>query len=223
MRETPSFYNKSFLTRMYHSSPTGKPVLGLTATPAAGNLIFKSKFLQWFVGFTDGDGSFSIVKSGGTYRLHFGLGQSYYNIRILYYIKSMLGYGSITKYNAKKMAQLRITDRSVLKEIIFPIFEAIPLLTVKHFNYTQFKKAAYILEASSLTTEEKTNLIDNLRLEPLPLNFISPALAKLSDNLKTTSHGVGIKLSTDWLAGFIEAEGCFGIYPEKSITILSLQ
>lgn len=187
MREKPSLWHAAassfYIKRMFHSGTD------------------KTKILQWLVGFTDGDGSFSIIKSGATYRLHYGLEQSYYNIRILYYIKSVLGYGSVTKYERAKMAQLRITDRKILKEVIFPIFDNIPLLTVKHFNYLIFKKAAEILDNTNLSTEEKTKSIDRLKLESLPPAYTSPGLKK--------------PLSKSWLAGFIEAEGCFGIYPEK--------
>ena len=56
------------------------------------NSQYSDEFCQWLVGFTDGDGSFSIVKSGGSYRLHFGLSQSFYNIRILYYINEFYPY-----------------------------------------------------------------------------------------------------------------------------------
>src|SRR3954470_6558302 len=47
-----------------------------------------NQFIEWFVGFTDGDGSFSICKCGKYYKLQFSLSQSYYNMRILYYVKS---------------------------------------------------------------------------------------------------------------------------------------
>ena len=47
-------------------------------------------FYQWLVGFTDGDGSFSIIRQNSTWNLTYILGQSTYNLRILHYIKKRL-------------------------------------------------------------------------------------------------------------------------------------
>jgi hypothetical protein len=174
---------------------------------------YSDEFCRWLVGFTDGDGSFSLVKSGGTYRLHFCLGQSFYNIRILYYIKSLLGFGSVTKFKEGKTAQFIITDRTVLADIIFPIFDKYPLLTRKYYNYSKFKEAYLILEREDLTTKEKTNLIDVLKNKELPNDFISPAISHL--NINSLYNDILSSISIDWLIGFIEAEGHFGVFPEK--------
>jgi len=72
------------------------------------NLNDNEKFKMWLVGFTDGDGCFSIVKSGGTYRLHYILSQSEYNIKLLYYIKQNLGHGSVSKSSKQTWANYRI-------------------------------------------------------------------------------------------------------------------
>jgi hypothetical protein len=172
------------------------------------------KFYEWLVGFTDGDGSFSIPKCGKYYKLQFSLSQSYYNIRILYYIKSKLGYGNVSKYEKDKMANFRISDRKVLAKIIFPIFDEFPLLTSKYFYYLRFKKAYYILENNNLTTEQKNNLISSLLKEQLPIDYISPALKNLDLNLSTYQQ-IDITVSNNWLIGFIEAEGYFGIIPDR--------
>ena len=53
-------------------------------------------FHQWLVGFTDGDGSFSIIKvAERKWTLFFKISQSTYNLRILYFIKRQLGVGSV--------------------------------------------------------------------------------------------------------------------------------
>jgi len=174
---------------------------------------YSKEFCQWLVGFTDGDGSFSIVKSGNSYRLHFGLAQSFYNLRVLYYIKSKLGYGSVTKYNATKVAQLRITDRKVLNDIIFPIFDQELLLTTKYYNYLKFKEAYLILERKDLNTLEKNKLILDIKNREIPINYISPGISHLS--LSSTYFEIKDSISIHWLIGFIEAEGNFGLFPDK--------
>jgi hypothetical protein len=136
------------------------------------------------VGFTDGDGCFSIVKSGGTFRLQYSLSQSTYNLRLLYYIKKNLGYGSVTKDSKGIGGAFRITDRKVLNKVIFPIFDKYPLLTSKFFNYERFKKAYFILENTQLTTEIKNKMIEELRSKELPVNYVSPAISHLNKESK---------------------------------------
>jgi hypothetical protein len=72
------------------------------------------------VGFTDGDGCFSIYYDKGKYSFYYKIGQSKYNTRVLHYIKTNLGAGSITKDN--NQAQFRITDTQKMVAILFPIF-----------------------------------------------------------------------------------------------------
>jgi len=182
------------------------------------NLSEEEKFKLWLVGFTDGDGCFSIVKSGGTFRLQFSLSQSEYNLRLLYYIKKKLGYGSVSKSSKQSWGNFRITDRKVLNQVIFPIFDKYPLLTSKYFNYVRFKEAYYILENKELTTEMKNKMIEELstlRYKELPINYISPAISHLSKESKY--EDIVPVISVYWLAGFIEAEGHFGVYtyPER--------
>uniref|UniRef100_UPI00200095AD hypothetical protein n=1 Tax=Exserohilum turcicum TaxID=93612 RepID=UPI00200095AD len=178
----------------------------------------EEKFKLWLVGFTDGDGCFSIVKSGGTFRLQYSLSQSQYNLRLLYYVKKKLGYGSVSKSSKQNWGNFRITDRKVLNEIIFPIFDKYPLLTSKHYNYLKFKEAYNILENKELTTEIKNNMIENLRSKEIPVNYISPAISHL--NAESDHENIINVLSVHWLAGFIEAEGHFGVYVyEKQVRI----
>jgi hypothetical protein len=133
------------------------------------------------VGFTDGDGCFSVVKSGDTYRLQYSLSQSAYNLRILYYIKSSLGYGGVSKSEKQNWGNFRITDRKVLNQVVFPIFDKYPLLTSKQFNYLRFKKAYDILENKNLTTVIKNKMIEELLSEKLPTDYVSPAISHLSE------------------------------------------
>jgi len=173
------------------------------------------KFIEWFVGFTDGDGSFSICKCGKYYKLQFSLSQSYYNMRILYYVKSKLGYGNVTKYEKTKMANFRINDRKVLAKIIFPIFDQYPLLTSKYFYYLRFKQAYQILEDSSLTTEQKNKKIELLLKLPLPVDYTSPVINKLFPSISSYSD-IDQVITDNWLVGFVEAEGYFGIIPDRN-------
>jgi hypothetical protein len=168
----------------------------------------KEFFYQWLVGFTDGDGTFSIVHQNGKWSLTFKLSQHEYNIRLLNFIKSQLGIGNINKEVKTKMVNYRIRDRKKLAEVIFPIFNKYPLLTTKYFNYLKFKKAYRILEDTTLTKTQQDELMFNL-VKSLPsLGYISPAW-KIVNNIVSNSNDANKVMSKAWLIGFTEAEGSF--------------
>lgn len=168
----------------------------------------KDNFHQWLVGFTDGDGTFSIARQNNNWSLIFQIGQSHYNLRVLHFIKKQLGVGNIFVEKNTKIAQFRIRDRSVLELIIFPIFDQYPLLTSKYFNYIKFKKAHSILSNKSFTKSEKDNLIFNLIETKIPLDYISPAWS-IINNIVSNYDNASKIISKLWLVGFTEAEGSF--------------
>jgi len=57
-----------------------------------------NKFLQWFIGFSEGEGCFILAKRGD---LSFVVTQSSLDIEVLNYIKSNLGFGQIFKQSVK--------------------------------------------------------------------------------------------------------------------------
>jgi len=168
----------------------------------------KELFYQWLVGFTDGDGTFSIAYQNGNWSLSFKLSQNKYNERLLHFIKKQLGVGIITKETKTKMVNYRIRDRKILAEIIFPIFDKYPLLTSKYFNYLKFKKVYQILENTSLTKAQKDELIFALVKEVPSEDYISPAWDIVNNKLSNTNEANKV-MSKAWLIGFTEAEGSF--------------
>lgn len=48
-------------------------------------------FLEWFIGFTEGDGSFIVSKD----KVYFDISQNMDDIQVLYYIKKQLGFGKV--------------------------------------------------------------------------------------------------------------------------------
>jgi len=168
----------------------------------------KELFYQWLVGFTDGDGTFSISYSNGKWSLIYKLSQHEYNARLLYFIKSQLSVGRINKETKTKTVNYWIRDRNKLAEVIFPIFDNYSLLTSKYFNYLKFKEAYNILEDTNLTKIKRDELMFNL-INTLPSSDkISPAWAKVS-NLVTNTYEANMVMSKAWLIGFTEAEGSF--------------
>jgi hypothetical protein len=152
---------------------------------------------QWLVGVTDGDGCFSLSRGtrqtkNGTYsyQFTFKISQSVYNYRLLYYIKKLLYYGSITKEN-ETMLQYKIRDTNILKQVILPIFDNYPLHTSKQFSYLLWKDA--------LLNPEKRPEIYELLKNGLDFTNRQNSLLRGLDDIPTKS----------WVTGFIEADGSF--------------
>lgn len=168
----------------------------------------KDIFHQWLVGFSDGKGSFSIIRQKNNWSLIFQIVQSNYNLRVLHFIKKQLGAGNIIVEKNNNLSKFIIRDSSVLELKIYPIFDKYPLLTSKYFNYIKFKKAHSILSDKSLTNSEKDLIIFNLINTNLPLDYISPAWSIINNIVSNYENATEI-MSKSWLVGFTEAEGNF--------------
>jgi hypothetical protein len=168
----------------------------------------KELFYQWLVGFTDGDGTFSIAHQNGKWSLAFKLSQHEYNTRLLFFIKSQIGVGNINKETKTKMVNYRIRDINKLAEVIFPIFDKYPLLTSKYFYYLKFKEAYKILEDNSLTKAKKDELMLALVKKVPSEGYISPAW-NIVNNIVSNTNEANMVMSKAWLIGFTEAEGSF--------------
>jgi len=178
-----------------------------------------NNFYQWLVGFTDGDGSFSIIRvSEGKWTLFFKISQSSYNLRVLYFIKKQLGVGSV-HVEASYKADFRIRDRKTIGSVIIPIFDKYPLLTSKYYEYRKFRKAYDILTNPELSTKEKDNLLLELKTQIIPTDYISPAWGKLNYKVNNINDAK-LVMSKYWLVGFTEAEGSFYLVNKEPTRIV---
>jgi hypothetical protein len=166
----------------------------------------KQEFYQWLVGFTDGDGSFSINYQNDRWSLTYKIGQSLYNIKVLYYIKSQLGVGSINI--SKNEAHFRIRDKKILESVIFPIFDKYTLLSSKEYNYNKFKEVYFILNDTKLSKLEKDKMIIDILNKKIDSNYISSAW-KIVNNKINNLNDANLVMSKNWIVGFTEAEGSF--------------
>jgi hypothetical protein len=134
-----------------------------------------SWFEQWLVGIIDGDGSFTFTGTNGKWNLEFKVGQSSYNLRLLYHIKSMIGVGTVYVPKNGRTARYRLRNVEHIMLYLIPILDKYPLLTSKYYNYHLFKQAALILHYKTLTPKEKyTKLAILSKQKTLPNNYISP-------------------------------------------------
>lgn len=167
---------------------------------------------EWLVGVTDGDGTFHFSRTKkGVWSFTFKIGQSSYNLRLLYFIKSLLGVGSVSVTNSKdNCAEYRVRDINHIIQFILPIFDKYPLLTSKHFNYILFKQAILIMSDSTLTKDQKDLLISEVKSQSISNDYISPAWQTINNEVTTLDSALKV-MSKSWLIGFTEAEGSFYI------------
>ncbi|BDI12831.1 hypothetical protein, partial (mitochondrion) [Phanerochaete sordida] len=191
-----------------------------SAFPSGTTYSNSTKNFEWLVGVTDGDGTFHFSRTKkGVWSFTFKIGQSSYNLRLLYFIKSILGVGSVSVTSSKdNCAEYRVRNINHIIQYILPIFDKYPLLTSKHFNYTIFKQAILIMNDNTLTKEQKDLLISELKSQVMPNGYISPAWQTIYNDV-TTLDSVLKVMSKSWLIGFTESEGSFYIV-KKSPTRL---
>lgn len=189
----------------------------------------KENFEQWFVGLTEGDGSFIIVYTNGYWRFKYKLSLFKPNIQLLYFIKKQLNAGSIVKDGQSNfnMMKYHIQSHRTLKEVIFPLFDNHTFLTSKQFQYDRFKKCFDISENSNLSKEEKDKQIRELLILKCPRNYKASIWNQFklnnnhSDYHSTINESFFLEklqnldihriITKPWLYGFIEAEGSFYI------------
>lgn len=170
---------------------------------------------SWLVGLTDGAGCFIVKNLKGHWYFIFKLIVPRYNIRMLYYVKHLLGIGSVIKDSTK--AQFIIKDKIKIKNFVFLIFDRYPLLTNKRFIYEKFKEAYFILDNNNLTKEEKDSNISNLELEIINMETIQDVT---HSSFLNCTNGLINAITKSWVVGFIEVRGMF--YLERSATSLGI-
>lgn len=200
-----STWGQSAWTSLKSSSETKR-----SAFSNGTRFLNSTNFNNWLVGVTDGDGTFYFAKSKkGLWTFSFQISQSTYNLRLLYYIKSKLNCGTVTVLESN-MAVFRVRKVQHLLDYIIPIFDICPLLTSKYFSYDLFKKSLLIVNDSSLSEKEKNYLLSNLKLQKLPIDYVSPAWLATHNSVNNVNDANRV-VAKAWLVGFTEAEGSFYI------------
>jgi Cytochrome C and Quinol oxidase polypeptide I/LAGLIDADG endonuclease len=105
----------TFVTKDYDF----KPFLNKYAAMYPNHKLPKTEFLQWLIGFAEGEGSFTIAKRGD---LYFVITQSTKDVNVLNYIMNSLGFGKVIKQSEKSNThRFIIQDRAhlVLISLLF--------------------------------------------------------------------------------------------------------
>jgi len=117
------------------------------------------QFLEWFIGFTEGDGSFVISKN----KVYFDITQNLQDIQVLYYIKKELGFGKVLIRNEP---HINVGVFYVTSELNF-----YKLITIFNGNLcSNYKKEQFKKWLSVFNTQYNRNVEFNPRLVKPSLN-----------------------------------------------------
>jgi len=126
------------------------------------NILPSSNFLTWFIGFSEGEGSFIVNNRGD---LAFVITQSTSDIKVLYYIQETLGFGKVIAQSVKTSRYVTQSKKEI--EVIIKIFNGNIILPTKQDRLEKF------ISAFNVWANKGT-----IRLEPIIAikNCIKPSL-----------------------------------------------
>jgi hypothetical protein len=180
-------------------------------------------FYEWFVGFTDGEGNFTIGldrrHSNIRFNFRFLIGLHKDDKPLLELIQKKLNCGYVNVNKENTAAYFIITNIEDIINILFPIFDKFPLNTTKYLDYLCFKKSI-LINVSKLKNSET-----RLKFEEEIIGLKQQMNNSRTDFLLPENH---IKITPYWLLGLFEAEGSFhlrrnSLLPTFSLTLTKVQ
>lgn len=190
--------NKKFLI----TSPV-RTMKGQSGSSEVNSYYLDKEFLEWFAGFTDGEGNFNISITGLTdntfknVRFTFKIGLHKDEIKVLEYIMNTLQCGHISK--SKDRINYFVNDINSILYVIIPIFDHVNLNSSKYHQFLLFKKAV-------LLTKDKSHLSGKGKLDIIAYQ---KEMQSMSGKWIPGSINNKINITKFWLAGFIDAEATF--------------
>lgn len=159
------------------------------------------KFLEWLVGFIDGEGSFLMYKDRSYLRFKFVINLHHDDLELLYLIASKLEIGRVGIQ--KRSVSFYIYSLDELKYLM-DILDVYPLQTKKYIDRNIFK---LLLDKKLLNIDHEI-LLKDLEKYKIILNKTNYNLSEIDPIL---SKNKKLNLNLNWIIGFTEAEGTFGI------------
>jgi hypothetical protein len=161
-------------------------------------------FLEWFVGFSDGESNFTIGIDERLkltrFNFRFLIGLHIDDRPLLEYIHLKLGCGKVSNNKENTASYFIISDVSEIKSILLPIFDNFPLNTTKHLDYLCFKEAINIDLKKIKEPEIRKKMVNHIIHLKNNMNKYRENFELPSDHIRITPY---------WLLGLIEGEGSF--------------
>jgi hypothetical protein len=151
-----------------------------------------SEFLTWFIGFSEGDGSFVKAKRGD---LYFVITQDTRDKQVLNYIQTELNMGKV-------ITQGNTTSRFIIQDKL-GLYLICLIFNGQIRSPSKFKSFNEFIEIMN----SKMNKITSRKLTDFGLTNKDKLFEKI------VAHGTPkpLTLKDNWLTGFIDAEGCFHV------------
>lgn len=132
------------------------------------NKLPSKDFLEWFIGFFEGDGSLIIVKRGD---LSIVVTQSFSDLEVLNYIKDNLGFGNIIIQSKQNKAYRWIINKQIYLKLIVHLFNGNIVLPLRYIKLSLFINK---LNEKLLKNNEPTiKIIDSCKLPKLDNAWLS--------------------------------------------------
>ena len=153
--------------------------------------IDKKNFFEWLSGFTDAEGHFYIAITNKTVSFRYQINLHKDDVDTLYFIQKFLGLGEVRFYrNYVSFTVTRLKDIG----LIIDIFNKYPLQSTKWLNFKDFSLAYSYVGIKPI--EEIIKIKNNMNRSRSDFNIPKNKV---------------INITSYWLLGFIEGEGCFSI------------
>lgn len=181
---------------------------------------------EWVSGFSDASCSFSLkIIKRSAYKLGWGADPSFIiglhakDLPLLEKIQAFFGVGDISIGNNNTVTYY-VASVPALTNVIIPHFDRYPLITKKRADFLLFKSALEIINnkgaKKALSLDYITRLISiksalNWGLSDVLKEAFPDIVPVLRAEIESPKH-----ISPQWLAGFIDGEGCFYILVSKS-------
>ena len=132
------------------------------------NKLPSREFLEWFIGFFEGDGSLLIVKRGD---LSIVVTQSFDDLQLLNYIKDNLGFGNIINQSKKDKTYRWIINKYIYLKLLIHLFNGNIVLPLRYIKLSLFinKLNEKLLKNNELTIK----IIDSCKLPSLDNAWLS--------------------------------------------------
>jgi len=163
-------------------------------------------FLYWFTGFTDAEGNFLVTIDRKYIKLRFKISLHIDDIKVLYTIKSNLGFGRVVEESNRNSCSFIVEDSLNINKLC-DIFLHYPLHTSKKLDFISFYEVSLIRATNKVLSDVDMQKIVSIK------NSMN---SKREIFTYSTSESQ-IIINPNWFIGFIEGEGTFGIKTGSSL------
>ena len=173
-------------------------------------------FIEWFRGFVDGEGNFSIIRDHNTFAFVFQIKLHIDDINLLHFIKSNLKMGNVRSY---PLYGVFLISKQREVQVLIEIFSNHPLNTTKYLNFVAWAKGFNLLQNYKITKDTKfLDAIANLKAEmnnsrtdfnmPSDYSINITAFSPLNPFIFIVWKDSRLeKAKAQWFMGFFEGEG----------------